>query len=136
MEEKPVEKSVEEESDSSYYSYSYSDDERPAVVSKRADPSAPEENIFSSLLKSSRKLLDELSGAGVKTEPAPVAKKEVPSQMAIGGSFIAKDKEVQKAVREANAHDIVESVEKVDNHLTLLVGMMQEEVASLPPAHV
>ena len=59
MEEKPVEKPVEEESDSSYYSYSYSDDERPAVVSKRADPSAPEENIFSSLLKSSRKLLDE-----------------------------------------------------------------------------
>ena len=40
------------------------------------------------------------------------------------------------AVREANAHDIVESVEKVDNHLTLLVGMMQEEVASLPPAYV
>ena len=29
-----------------------------------------------------------------------------------------------------------QSVEKVDNHLTLLVGMMQEEVASLPPAHV
>ena len=139
MEEKPVEKPVEkpkeetkeEESDSSYYSYSYSEDEKPVLQRRRPDSRPSEDNIFSSLLKSSRKLLDELSGAGVKTESAPVAKREVPSQMAIGGSFIAKDREVQKVVRETNAHDIVESVEKVDNHLTLLVGMMQEEVAFL-----
>ena len=87
-----------------------------------------ESNIFSSLLKSSRKLFDELSSAGVKSESAPSEKKVVPSQMVVGDAFVAKDKETQKKIRETNAKDIVDSVEKVDNHLTLLVGMMQEEV--------
>ena len=46
-----------------------------------------------------------------------------------GRRVCVKDKETQKTIRQTNAKDIVDSVEKVDNHLTLLVGMMQEEVA-------
>ena len=127
----PAKQEKEEDSDSSYYSYSYSDEESHNVIREvaaaRKTPSS-ESNIFSSLLKSSKKLFDELSSAGVKSESAP-AEKVIPSQMVVGDAFVTKDKETQKTIRQTNAKDIVDSVEKVDNHLTLLVGMMQEEVA-------
>ena len=125
----PAKQEKEEDSDSSYYSYSYSDEESHNVIREaaaaRKTPSS-ESNIFSSLLKSSKKLFDELSSAG---ESAPAEKKVIPSQMVVGDAFVTKDKETQKTIRQTNAKDIVDSVEKVDNHLTLLVGMMQEEVA-------
>ena len=128
----PAKQEKEEDSDRSYYSYSYSDEEshnviREAAAARKAPSS--ESNIFSSLLKSSKKLFDELSSAGVKSESAPSEKKVIPSQMVVGDAFVTKDKETQKTIRQTNAKDIVDSVEKVDNHLTLLVGMMQEEVA-------
>lgn len=58
-----VQKDVE---DDEYSEYSYDEDEKEKTFLQRKD--GDNENIFSSLLKSSKMLLNELSTAGIKTD--------------------------------------------------------------------
>lgn len=77
-----------QEEEYSYSDYSYSDEEEPEkaapkveekreILRQAKEASSKEGGLFSNILKSSKKLFDELSNAGLKSDSQPTQKERV-----------------------------------------------------------
>ena len=116
-----VQKDVE---DDEYSEYSYDEDEKEKTFLQRKD--GDNENIFSSLLKSSKKLLNELSTAGIKTD-AKSPSKQGPVKADIGGTLIDNDVSLQNEINSRVSKSLADAVERVDSSMSELVGIMKTE---------
>lgn len=115
---------TQKDAEDEYSDYSYDEEEnrKPYLQHKDGDS----ENIFSSLLKSSKKLLNELSSAGIKTD-AKSSSKPTPVKADIGGTLIDNDIALQSEVNSRITKSLTDAVERVDNNMSELVGIMKTE---------
>ena len=113
-----------EEVSEEYSDYSYSEEEmKPRMLSSpRKDDGT---NLFSSLLKSSKKLLNELSAGGKPSEKTSPAKSSVKAD--IGGALIDRDVALQSELGQRLTRTIQSEMEHVDNTLNELAGVMKTE---------
>ena len=122
---KPTASEVQKDAeDDGYSEYSYDEDEKEVPFLQRKE--GDNENIFSSLLKSSKKLLNELSTAGIKTD-AKSSPKPVPVKADIGGTLIDNDVSLQNEINSRVSKSLADAVERVDNSMSELVGIMKTE---------
>lgn len=112
-----------EEASEEYSDYSYSEEEtKPKMLSSpRKDDGT---NLFSSLLKSSKKLLNELSAGGKTSEKTSSAKSV---KAGIGGALIERDVALQSELGQRLTRTLQSEMEHVDNTLNELAGVMKTE---------
>lgn len=113
-----------EEVSEEYSDYSYSEEEtKPKMLSSpRKDDGT---NLFSSLLKSSKKLLNELSAGAKTSDKTSPAKTSVKAD--IGGALIESDVALQSELGQRLTRTIQSEMEHTDNTLNELAGVMKTE---------
>ena len=122
---KPTASDIQKDAaDEEYSEYSYDEEEEIAPRLQRKDGDG--ENIFSSLLKSSKKLLNELSTGGIKTDSRSSSKPS-PVKADIGGTLIDNDVSLQSEINSRVSKSLSDAVERVDNSMSELVGIMKTE---------
>lgn len=137
--EKPV-KAVSEPVDDEYSEYSYSEydyeeeeEQKQQQRVKRTGRKSPGlldevDNMFTSIFKTSKKLLNEFNPGMAPTETRQSTKKAaVRTKADIGGSLIDYDTSLQKTIGTTVNKSLAQAMEHVDTTMSELVGVMKEE---------
>lgn len=136
--EKPA-NAVSEAVDDEYSEYSYSEydyeeeEQKQQQRVKRTGRKSPGlldevDNMFTSIFKTSKKLLNEFNTGIAPTESRQSTKKTVVRTKAeIGGSLIDYDNSLQKTIGTTVNKSLAQAIEHVDTTMSELVGVMKEE---------